>query len=348
VAYVTQDQIERARETHVLDYVERYELNDFRRVSGGYRHKENNEIAVNKNGWYCHYRCTGGVTALDYLVEIKDYGLVDAVCEILGERPYERGERPDDIPQPQPQNITPRARSPTKPKPAIENPPPRTHGQAGRAASDQPERLPFSPPLRYKDNKRVIAYLQSRGIDRDLIMDCINQGSLYENAYWHNAVFLGKDENGKTRFAAMRSTNTRFFCDAEGSDKKYGFRIPPDNPESKTVAVYESPIDCLSHQTLCKQGHIPPYDGWRLSLGCVSLVALEHLLEQHPEINHCIICTDNDDAGEKAALKIAALPGITTLRSRPAYGKDWNDTLQAIQKAERTQNKARCNNAPNL
>jgi len=167
-------------------------------------------------------------------------------------------------------------------------------------------------------------------------MDCIKRGVLYESRYYHNAVFLGKDEHGKTRFAAMRSTTTRFMRDADGSDKRYGFVIPPDNPHSKHVAVFESPIDCLSHQSLCKQGYIPSFDGWRLSLGCISLAALEHFLPRHLKVTHCIICTDNDEAGDIAAAKIADIQGIASERSVPLHGKDWNDALQAVKKAERT------------
>ena len=139
----------------------------------------------------------------------------------------------------------------------------------------------------------------------------------------------------------MRSTTTRFMRDADGSDKKYGFILPPENPNSRAVACYESPIDCLSHQTLCKHGYIPHFDGWRLSLGGTSSLALEHFLQRQPNITHCLICTDADKAGDTAADKIAALAGITIERSTPTYGSDWSDTLQAVRKAERTQNKVR-------
>jgi hypothetical protein len=213
-----------------------------------------------------------------------------------------------------------------------------------------PVLLPFTLPLRNKDNNRVIAYLQSRGIDRELILACISRGVLFESRNYHNAVFLGKDENGKTKFAAMRSVTNSFMRDADGSEKKYGFVLPPDNPDSSNVIVFESPIDCLSHQTLCKQGNIPPVDGWRLSLGGKSPAALEHFLEQNPNVTHCIAATDNDEAGEEIAAKIAEIAatpdispisGVAVERAMPPVGKDWNDTLQTVKKAERTQNKAR-------
>ena len=243
---------------------------------------------------------------------------------LLGEIPYEKGDKPPTA------AVTPRARSPTP------------------QAKPPPERLPFALPIRYKDNKRVIAYLQSRGIDRDLILDCIERGVLFESQHYHNAVFLGKDEKGKTRYAALRGTTSSFMRDADGSDKRYGFILPPDNPNSHTAAIFEAPIDALSHQTICKQGFIPPFDGWRLSLGGVSLAALEHFIERHPEIKHYIICTDNDEAGELVASKIVEIPGITTERSPPAMGNDWNDALQTIQRVERIRDRTRHSDGPSL
>jgi len=163
--------------------------------------------------------------------------------------------------------------------------------------------------------------------------------TLYLHTLHHNAVFLGKDENGKTRFAAMRGTKGDFKCDAEGSDKKYGFVIPPQSPNgapesqaannqlSQVVMLFESPIDCLSHQTLCKRGVISDFDGWRLSLGGTACVAALHFLEQHPEITHCIIATDNDEAGNSFVDRLVSNITIPTERIHPTKGKDWNDAV---------------------
>jgi len=326
VAWVTEEQLKRARLMSVLDYVLRNESNEYKRVGSGYRLRADNAFAVDANGWYCHKRHIGGKTALDYLVEIKGYSLVDAVCTVLDESSQGYS------------NKSKGATSSRKPEPCASLQP--------GADKELPKRAPIALPLRHKDNNRILAYLQSRGIDRDLVLDCIERGMLFESKYYHNCVFLGKDEQGKTRFAAMRSTTTSFMRDADGSDKKYGFILPPDNPDSHEVAIFESPIDCLSHQTLCKQGYIQPFDGWRISLGGTSILAFEHFLEQHPNIKHCIICTDADEAGNRVAVKVGGIPNITTERSTPTHGIDWNDALIATKKAERTQNRAR--DAPTL
>ena len=211
----------------------------------------------------------------------------------------------------------------------------------------------ISLPRRNNDNYAVIAYLQNRGVGKALIKDCINRGMLYESAITHNAVFLGKDENEKIRFASMRGTVGNFKRDCDGSNKNYGFVIPPENAVSSNscaVTIFESPIDCLSHQTLCNRGDIPNFDGWRISLGGSCVNALLHFLQNHQEINHCIICTDNDESGNMATKKIVEVAEeisaarevpIHTERSPPISGKDWNDSLVEILQFERKNTKSK-------
>ena len=168
------------------------------------------------------------------------------------------------------------------------------------------------------------------------ILDCIRDGSLYESARWHNAVFVGRDDKGKAHYAAMRGTIGNFKRDADGSDKHFGFVLPPINKGSDTVAVFESAVDALSHQSLCLD-----FDGWRLSLGCTALAALTNFLERHGNVNSVLVCTDKDKAGNIAAAKIAELQlqdlsqvtsqGISVVRLLPPDGKkDWNDALVAF------------------
>jgi len=298
--WVTKEQIERARKIDIVDYLLTYEADNIRPVGNGYRLKDHESLAVTAGKWYWHSRNIGGKTALDFLTDVRGYGFVEAVCLLLNENSLEK-------------LIIPNAKPP-------------------------PDRISFTLPCRNKDNKRIIAYLQSRGINRDLILDCIQKGFLFESFPHHNCVFTGKDENGRTRFAAIRGTTSDFKRDADGSDKKYGFILPPNDANSREIAVFESPIDCLSHQTLCKEGFITQFDGWRLSLGGTSDSALKYFLENHTEITHCRICTDNDGAGDMIADKIKDLPRISAERFTPSYGKDWNDMLQIIQKSGYVQN----------
>ena len=325
MGYVSKDQIERARQIHVLDYILAHESDSIKRVGSSYRHKNHPSLAINEAGWYRHSRESGSVSALDYLIYVRGYGLVDAVCKLLGEQPaHLRKPRSDKV-------LNNRR---TQPPPSSSRPPIAT-------------KL-FAKPLRNGNNDRAISYLQSRGIDQSLIEACIQRGDLYESRYSHNAVFIGRDGQGKARSAAMRGTLGSFKSDAPGSSKKYGFVLPPQNQAGNAVAVFESPIEALSHQTLCKQGFIPEFDGWRLSLDGTSTLALQNFLARHPDITHCIICTNNDEAGNLAAEKIAQLPGVISERCLPSCGSDFNHTLQALQKARRTQNLGKQIDSPSL
>ena len=67
----------------------------------------------------------------------------------------------------------------------------------------------FTLPLPAENNRRVFAYLLKRGIDQKVIKACVQAGILYESAQHHNAVFVGKDDQGIPRYAFLRGTYTR-------------------------------------------------------------------------------------------------------------------------------------------
>jgi hypothetical protein len=291
---VTREQIELAKEVQILDYILANEPHNIKRSGGEYRLRDHDSLTISNGMWNWRSRGFGckTATALNFLIEVRGFTFVNAVRQLAGDSVLSY-------------SIEPQAKPP-------------------------PSAKPFLLPPRSKNNLRVISYLQSRGIAKPLILDCIERGIIYESSRYHNAVFVGLDESGKARYATMRGTLAEFRRDADGSDKRFGFCLPPQNAQSTAVAVFESPVDALSHQML-----YPDFDGYRLSLGGTSLLALTHFLELHGEVANCVICTDNDRAGEFVAAKIAELPGITAVRLLPQVGKDFNDTLQAVQKAGR-------------
>jgi hypothetical protein len=285
---VTREQIDRAKQVNILDYVLKHEPDNVKRIGNAYYLKDHDSFSISNGLWIWRSQDIGGKNVVDYLVKVRGYSFVDAVRHLAG----------DDFSV---SYTPPKAKPPPKPK------------------------KPFALPSRNNDNERAIAYLQERGIAKPLILDCIERGSIYESKQWHNCVFVGRDDNGKARYASLRGTMGDFKRDADGSDKQFGFTIPPSNPYSSTVAVFESPVDALSHQML-RSG----FGGWRLSLGCTALSALTNFLERHDNVKTILVCTDNDDAGNKAAKKIAELPGIRPTRQIPPAGhKDWNDALIA-------------------
>ena len=172
------------------------------------------------------------------------------------------------------------------------------------------ERPPFRLPNPAPNNDRVTRYLLGRGVSLSAIRYCIERKILYESAEYHNCVFLGKDPQGVPKYAALRGIydyGKPFKREAPGSQKQYGFCIPPMQPGT-TVAVFEAAIDAMAEMTLCGDAA----DKYRLSLGGVSSsgkepLALQEFLRQHPEITTIELRLDNDAKGRMASVNIQNL-----------------------------------------
>ena len=216
------------------------------------------------------------------------------------------------------------------------------------------EKKPFVLPEKNMNNRRILQYLAGRGISEDVIRYCLRLGILYESSPYHNAVFVGRDENGKARYAFLRGIydtgKKSFKIEQAGSEKAYAFCVPPQK-ESKRVAVYEACIDALAHLTL-EGGSL---DKYRLELGGISAPkegethremkkppALEHFLSKHPEIEEIEICTDNDFAGRWACANLKKAYGTTyrIIENLPQIeGADYAD-LAKVKKEEKKKARA--------
>ena len=309
---VTKDEIAAARETmNALEYLQRYEPNELVRVNDKvYTTRAHDSLKIKPDGrWYWWSRKIGGHTALDYLVEVKGLTLPEAVFELTGKG----------------------------------NPP----GEKRKAQYRPPARaapLPFALPPPNKDNKRVFAYLMSRGIDPEIINHCFKHNLLYQEKEHHNAVFVGFSPDGTAKYATMRSTlsESTFIRDIDGSDKRFCFSLKSGEP-GNVLYSFECAIDALSFATLLKMKGKP----WRnyplLSLGGVyakertdgeNLVpmALEQYLQDNPNTSRIILCFDNDVIGRGAAGLIRSLIIDREIKFYPPeQGKDYNEYLQ-IQK----------------
>jgi len=194
---------------------------------------------------------------------------------------------------------------------------------AAEVVAEPVQKSKFRLPPRCKSNTRIIKYLtEERKLPLDLVEMFIASGLIYEDAKHHNVVFVGKDEKGVPRYAHCRGTAEKFRMDVTGSDKSYGFCY---RGKGKELFVFESPIDLLSHIALYPAG-------WRnqnyLSLGGVSPKALERFLSERTDIESIFIATDNDEAGNRAAEKLAELiPKEKSVYRFLPQTKDWNEDL---------------------
>ncbi|MGN0589933.1 DUF3991 domain-containing protein, partial [Ruminococcus sp.] len=140
---------------------------------------------------------------------------------------------------------------------------------------------------------------RERFIAPEVITHFAKQKLLYEDKKHHNAVFVGVDGNGVPRQAHKRSTTTfgnSFRQTIEGSDTKYSFA---HFGKSNMLFVFETPIDMLSFISMNPNG------GWEndsyIAMNGVYESAVLTALEEHPNIDWIVICTDNDEGGIDAA-----------------------------------------------
>ena len=206
----------------------------------------------------------------------------------------------------------------------------------------------LSLPPKNDRSSRVLAYLLSRGIDKEILYDCLREKIIYEDKEHHNAVFVGFDTKGNPRYAALRGTynvpgKEPYKGEASGSDKKFGFCLlaSPKNGYADTVVVTEAAIDALSYATLIKIRNGSAYKNQHiLSLGGATDVALIQFLGDRPEVSKVILCLDNDLPGRDATRNIAARikkrDSVTVFDKPMSAGfKDANDFLRAYRENEK-------------
>lgn len=299
--YIAQEVVQEAKRMDLLTYLKNYEPFELVHFSGNtYTTKTHDSLKISNGKWMWWSRGIGGRSALDYLIKVRDYTFLEAVQTIAGQAA-----------------ITPPVSLP--------------------AEKVTEKKLLLPKPNRYQT--QVVSYLQRRGIDTDIIKFCLQTERVYESENYHNAVFVGRDKEGKPRYAALRGIGTDFIGDANGSDKNYSFSIPADGKSTK-VHLFESAIDLLSYATLRKM------DGqdWRvdhlLSLAGVYQpakeierskvpAALAQFLKEYREIEEVELHLDNDRAGRLASKAIqTVLPKQYQTRDKPPpRGKDCNDCL---------------------
>lgn len=275
MAWVSEEQIQAILQIRAFEYLQEnqpYRLKKTR-IANEWELTDHDSFKINgvTSKWHWKSRDIGGVSALRFLMQVDGQSFPDAVTLLSGKEYFYM--QPEET---------------------------------------EPKKKEFVLPAAGRNCRRVWHYLNRRGISDGVIRYCRGLGILYESAPYHNAVFIGTDEKQVPRYAFLRGIYDKegksFKMEQAGSEKRYAFCIPPMG-ESIRVAVYEACIDALAHMTL-EEGKA---DKYRLVLGGISAPkegqtrkemkkppALEHFLNQHPEIREIEICTDNDFAGRWA------------------------------------------------
>lgn len=191
--------------------------------------------------------------------------------------------------------------------------------------------------------------VEERCLDEDIVKDLIAQGSVfqaitsYNGSCYRNCAFVGFGKDNTPKYCALRGLGGHFRQDVKNSDKVYGFKMIGT---SNRVFVFESPIDAISHATLCKLNDIDYITDSRISEGCLSDKALTQFLEDNSHIKEIVFCYDNDLGGKlqdgtpcnfgqelaKKCVKKFEEQGYKAFVQTPER-KDFNADLQYIQKS---------------
>lgn len=190
----------------------------------------------------------------------------------------------------------------------------------------------FVLPLRHTDMDTVKNYLiRERGIDLDVVSHFAHTGILYEDAKFHNCIFLGLDEDGIPKHCHRRSVSGSFKQTIAGSQAEYSFH---HDGGDEWLFVFEAPIDMLAFISLHS-------DNWQrhsyVTLCSVSERAILHRLKVNSKLRKIVLCLDNDDAGQNAAYRIRQMLselGYGNVKILTPHNKDWDEDLK-IQRKER-------------
>ena len=299
--YIAPEVITEAKRMDLLTYLREYEPGELVKFSSNtYTTRTHDSLKISNGKWMWWSRGIGGKSALDYLIKVRGMDFVQAVQTIMGN---------GSVSFPTCKNI--------------------------KSYEEQPLLLPQKSPT----TEVVFDYLFGRGIDYEIINHCLEQELIIESLPYHNAVFIGYDENKEPKYAAYRATNqSRIMGDCTGSKKQYSFRLTAEN--TGEVHLFECAIDLLSYATLMKlEGK-----DWR-QFNLVSLagvyspkqkiedskvpVTLGRLLEKDKTIKRIVLHLDNDIAGRKAtkALQTILSDKYEVVDDPPQYGKDVNDFI---------------------
>ena len=270
-----------------------------KRIGSYYTTAEMDSIRIRDPTRWKRYSTRQGGDAITFLQEFCGMRFPEAVDYLLAYHGRSRDSPDRDKPIPRP-----------KPSPPKEKP-------------------PFVLPPANPDQRRVSAYLRKRGIASQVIQRFLDAGLLYEDAPYHNCVFVGRDGSGQPKFASKRGTldfnGSGFKRDVLGSDKKVGFRLPCE-PEIEEVAVFEAPIDLMSFCTLCPEVHSNAVALCGLYSG-----PLDTYLRDHPHLKAIKLLLDHDEPGITAAKEMREkyrAAGYEVEIRVPKYGKDWNAQLK--------------------
>ena len=250
------------------------------------------KVSIHGSEWYSQYELVGG-GAIGFVQKYFGLSYPDAVRSLLGNRIHA--------------DVT---------------------GEKKQKAAE--EKKPFELPEKHSDMRRVYGYLiHERQIDLRVLNRFVKDGLIYEEAKYHNAVFVGKNPEGVPVHAQKRATSAKsdFKGNLDSSIAEYSFHFIGT---SEYLFVFEAPIDMLAYISMHKQG-------WEnhsyVALCSTADRAALQMLKDNPHLKTVYLCLDNDNAGllgcERISKAIHKLGEYSVWRV-PPQNKDWDEDLKAL------------------
>jgi len=334
----TKEEYELAKSQSLLQYLQNQGYQFKREGTNLWRCKRFDNLVVNdaKNSWYFNGRASGGSGIVEYVKQEyianglnESEALVKAVHELAEVSTMEY--------------------------------PPQSNGTC-TPKTDKTPKEPIVIPKASNNNVQAINYLKNkRGIDPGIINDCIQKGKLFQTKQYANVAFVSRDEKGEIRHITLRGTmnykdpetgkEKSFRGDAKGSDKNYPFVLEAKNTiqdanntnntnnTNQKVFVFESAIDAMSYQTLCKingKNKVLENSYFISMHGATTIEPLKTFLKDNPHIKTIVPCLDNDKTGISCARRIKEAFDnkgyIVDDHKPPKVGKDYNETLLTCEK----------------
>ena len=316
--YFTEEQKERANSVPIADILwDQHE--EVERSGNEWRWKRHKSVTFRGNRWYRHSQQIGSYS-IDFMQEFFGMSYPEAVTYLLNGETGQviRGRS----------HITPEQRTEMEKRKEQQK-----REQQGQNAEQEGKEEPkvLMPPKKNDTMKRVYAYLmKKRYIDREILSFFARQGTLYESAEHHNAVFAGVDKDGNIRHIHNKGTcsdGRSFRMNEDGSDSSYGFGYAG---EGNKLYVFEAPIDLLSFLTLYPKN-------WKensyIVLNGVAEHAMLQMLKDQPNLDTIILCLDHDPAGIEANGRLAEIlvqNGYNQIKELKSAYKDWNEDLKSL------------------
>ena len=295
------EQIKRARQANLAEYLIRVGIPLVRSGIGRYHHRDHDSLVfTDGKGYIWNSRELNGKketgNAVDYLTRHMGMDFKTAIYELtIAESTASIGEA-----------ITP----------------------------EPPEIFDFAKINIERDNRRSVAYLsQTRGISYGFIKELIANKLIFQETETNNILFPMYDEVGNIVGAELCGTLTdkRFKGIKTGSEYGYGYSIRGKG-KIEIALFFESAIDLLSFADIKRSENSAIDKVILVSMAGLKDIVVKQTLNRQNEPLQPVLCVDNDEAG-KEFIKImtAQIGNIKTFLPDAKY-KDWNEQRKAMGK----------------